>query len=64
MCLVCSENSREVSMAREKQARGKSKSEQGGRIIGDKVRKVNGRQEWGRFGGFAGHCKDFGSYLE
>lgn len=50
-------------MAREKQARRKSKSEQGERIVGEEVKKVNGRQECRRFGGFVGHCKDFGSYL-
>lgn len=46
-------------MAGESQARGKSKSEQG-RIVDD-IRKANDKQEWGRFGDFVGHCKDFGS---
>lgn len=48
-------------MAREKQTRRKSKSEQEERIVGEEVKKVNGRQECGRFGGFVGHCKDVGS---
>lgn len=49
-------------MDKERQAREKSKSVQG--RMGDEVRKANGKQEWGRFGDFVGHHKDFGSYLK
>lgn len=59
--MVCSRNSRDIRMAREKQTRRESKSEQEERIVGEEVKKVNGRQECGRFGDFVGHCKDVGS---
>lgn len=62
VCLMSSRNSRTASIVGEKQARGKSSSEQGGRIVGDEVRKVNGTQEL-RSCDFVDHYKDFDSYL-
>ena len=56
MCLVRSRSSREASATRKKQARGRS---QQGRTVGrsDKIRKVEVRQQWGRFGSFADHVR-------
>lgn len=47
VCLVYSRNSGEACLARDRQAREKSKSEQGGRIVvEDEIRRANGKQEW------------------
>lgn len=42
-CWVCSRKSREARMAGEKRAKGKNRSEQGGRTIGNEVRTVIGK---------------------
>ena len=54
--MVCSRSSREASATGKKQARGKS---QQGRTVGrsDKIRKVEMRQQWSRFGSFADHVR-------
>ena len=57
MCLACSRRSREASATGKKQATGKS--QQGETVErSDKIRKVEVRQQWGRFGGFADHVRN------
>ena len=57
MCLACSRRIREASATGKKQGTGKS--QQGGTVErSDKIRKVEVRQQWGRFGGFADHVRN------